>query len=364
MGGLGGGWITAFLLIPHTSLRLSLVATGIVLLMLAVAWAALGSSGSTPVILVLLAGAIGVFAFHRPERTFKDKRGATLNIRYSRQSGIGLLQVLDSATSRTLLINGVVNGQMDLDSKRSVFDYIRHQHLIAHSHHDSAKTALVLGLGAGMLPKELVADGVKVTAVEIEPRMVEIAREFFDLPPAVDVILADGRAHLRHDRNTYDLIFLDTFASETAPWHMLTAEAFAEMKRRLNPAGRLLINTVGFAGGEDRPGRAGMRRIEASVRSVFDEAIVYPDQPTTSDPDELINVTIVAGEKLNAQLRLPKSEPSMQALAKLLVRGRPASADRVIATDDRSDLDYLEASMRIRWRSLIWDSVYSTLLWD
>jgi spermidine synthase len=288
----------------------------------------------------------------------------TLNILYSRQSGIGLLQVLDSATARTLLINGVVNGQMDLDSKRSVFDYIRHQHLIAHSHHESAKTALVLGLGAGMLPKELVADGMKVTAVEVERRMLQIARDFFDLPPAVDVIIADGRAHLRHDRDTYDLIFLDTFASETAPWHMLTAEAFAEMKQRLNPGGRLLINTVAFAGGEERPGRAGLRRVEASVRAVFDEAIVYPDPPTTNDPDELVNVTIVAGEKLDAQRRLPKSETSMETLAKLLVRGRPATVDRVIATDDRSDLDYVEASMRIRWRSLIWDSLNSTLLWD
>ena len=33
MGGLCGGWLTAFVLIPHSSLRLSLVATGVLLLM-------------------------------------------------------------------------------------------------------------------------------------------------------------------------------------------------------------------------------------------------------------------------------------------------------------------------------------------
>src|SRR5206468_13043101 len=135
--------------------------------------------------------------------------------------------------------------------------------------------------------------GVKVTAVEIDPQIVELAKTYFDKPPAVDVRVSDARAFLRHDREKYDLIFLDTFASESTPWHMLTTEAFAEMKARLNPGGRLLINTVAYAGASGRADGIGPTRVEATIRAVFPDALVYPEPPQTSEPDELINVTIV-----------------------------------------------------------------------
>jgi hypothetical protein len=38
MGGLAGGWLTAFVLIPHSSLRAFLVSTGVVLILLAAMW--------------------------------------------------------------------------------------------------------------------------------------------------------------------------------------------------------------------------------------------------------------------------------------------------------------------------------------
>jgi hypothetical protein len=38
MGGLAGGWLTAFVLIPHSSLRAFLVSTGVVLILLAALW--------------------------------------------------------------------------------------------------------------------------------------------------------------------------------------------------------------------------------------------------------------------------------------------------------------------------------------
>src|SRR5439155_894371 len=201
-----------------------------------------------PIVVVLLVAAVGVFAFHKPPGTFRDKRGLALDIRYSRQSGIGLLQVFDTATSRILLINGVVQGQMETDTGQSGNDYIRALHLLTYSHHPSPKTALQLGLGAGLLPGQLAREGITVTAVEIEPRMPELARRFFDLPDSVRVHIADARSFLRHDPSKYDVIYLDTFASESTPWHMLTREAFEEMKARLNPGGRLLINTVAYAG--------------------------------------------------------------------------------------------------------------------
>src|SRR5687768_10068688 len=305
MGGLIGGWVTAFALIPHSSLRLALVATGVGLIVLGLLWVAITRShGSAALVLPLLLIAAYIFLFVHPQRTFVDKYGTPFQLLYSRQSGIGLLQVLDydhpNHLGRMLLINGVMQGEMNpqtgrahLDPNRT--DYIHNLHLLSHSHHPNAKSALQLGLGAGLLPKELARRGLSVTAVEIEPRMVELARKYFDLQDSVDVRISDARTFLRNDPKKYDLIFLDTFASESTAWYLLSQEAFTEMRDKLNPGGRLIINSVAYAS----PEKPGLERVETSVRYAFPESYVYPESPSTDDPEELINATIVAGNKLD-----------------------------------------------------------------
>jgi predicted membrane-bound spermidine synthase len=365
MGGLAGGWITAFALIPHASLRASLVATGVGLIALALAWAVIARSVALPAVAALLVAGGYALLVPRPPQVFKDKQGNPIEVRYSRQSGIGLLQVLDyhypSRDTRQLLINGVLQGEADPSTGQALEDYIQNLHLLSHAHHPRARSALQLGLGAGLLPHELARDGVRVTAVEIEPQVVALARRYFHLPPAVDVRLGDARSVLRRDRTSYDLIVLDAFASESTAWHLLTSEALTEMRRRLNPGGRLLINTVAFAD----PDRAtGLARIEATVLKVFPQAIVYPEKPLGDDPEELINATIVAGQDLRPVALAPSPAFSPDALRDLLALGRPARSRGPVSTDDRSDLDYTEAALRVRWRTLIWESLGSDLLAD
>jgi hypothetical protein len=54
----------------------------------------------------------------------------------------------------------------------------------------------------------------------------------------------------------------------------------------------------------------------------------------------------------------------MSSPDRLLANARPARNIGQPTTDDRSDTDYVQAPLRIRWRTLIWDAVNSTLLWD
>ncbi len=363
MGGLAGGWLTAFVLIPHLSLRMALVMTGIILLLIATAWLIAGRSHASALAVVpalLIAGYIVVFV--KPERTYKEKHGISFQLKYSQQSGIGLLQVLEFSDSRALLINGVLQGQLDMTGEfhgaRS--EYIHSMDILAKSHHPNAKTALQLGLGAGLLPRELDHRGVKVKSIEIEPKIVMLARDYFELPKTVEVQTADGRSFLRHDTERYDLIFLDTFASESTPWHMLTVEAMAEIKARLNAGGRLIINTVSFPD----PKKAALDGIEASILSAFSESIVYASAPETSNPEELVNVLIVAGENLHADSKVDPNPSHTAHLARLLALARPATRTATPCTDDRSNLDYAQASMRVHWREAIWESQSSALLSD
>jgi spermidine synthase len=360
LGGLAGGWITALWLIPHTSLRVSLLVAGIVLLVLAVAWSLVPRSAVAPLAVILLLTAIGILWLNRPPRSYVTKYGERFDVVYSHQSGIGLLQVLDYREHRQLLIDGIDQGDMTLQGGYGWHDYIHDLVLLSMSHHPQAKTALQLGLGAGMLPKSLANRGMKITAVDIEPQMIDIARNHFGLPSNVDVRLSDARAFLRHDKNTYDLIFLDTFASESTAWHLLTHEAMTEMRQRLNPGGRLLINTVAYRD----PKQPGLDGIEAAVVSAFPQAILYPQDTKSNNPLELINVIIVAGENLRPQMIVPQGENAMAMLAKLISTSRPAAARTAVPTDERNRLDYEQAPLRVLWRTQIWQQLNSTLLWD
>src|SRR5688500_9923241 len=95
MGGLAGGWRTAFLLIPYSSLRLSLVACGVVLLILALLWSFVAPRAVRTVVAVRLLIGISVLVFRNPSRSSVNTLGMRFNVLSSQQSGIGLLRVFE-----------------------------------------------------------------------------------------------------------------------------------------------------------------------------------------------------------------------------------------------------------------------------
>ena len=103
--------------------------------------------------------------------------------------------------------------------------------------------ALIVGLGAGCLARQLTMDNWRVDAVEIDPEVTRAAREFFRFQPQFATVHhADGRRFLQATRDTFDLIVLDAFGSGSVPFHLLTAEAFAEARAKLRPGGVIAVN--------------------------------------------------------------------------------------------------------------------------
>ena len=172
---------------------------------------------------------------------------------------------------RALLINGVVQGGIAFDTHKSYMSFVDQMDRTGRYYQPHAKDALLLGLGAGLLPIELYRRGMKVRVVQPDPNIAYVARKFFDLPPEVDVQIADARSFLRSDPRQYDLIFLDVFAGEDVPWYLLTVEAFREMQAHLRTGGRLVINAI-----TDEHGTSpGMIRLVADVHAVFPDVAVY-----------------------------------------------------------------------------------------
>jgi spermidine synthase len=366
LGGLAGGWLTALVFVPHAPLRLVIAGTGVLVALLGAYWArphvsAAAALGAPCLAMLLMGGAPG------PERTLSSQEpdAPRIVVREHVQSATGLVQVVElPGVFRSLLINGVAQGAMDLVSGASYEQFSDYLTAVAHRYHASPRSALVLGLGCGSLAKSLAAMKVAVTAVEIEPRVVDAARRHFDLPATVRVVEEDGRAFLARDGGRYDLILLDAFAGENAPWYLLTREGLAALKARLAPGGRVLVNTISRADGESE----GLKRLEAGLLAVFGEALVFVEPRLPNEAAELVNATLVAGQGLSAHDAPYPLTPSQRVAPYLgdleALPPRPARAHGNVDTDELSSLDVVEADLRMKWRASVLETLSPSVLND
>jgi SAM-dependent methyltransferase/uncharacterized membrane protein YecN with MAPEG domain len=104
----------------------------------------------------------------------------------------------------------------------------------------------VLGLGAGTMAS--YADTAhRITFYEIDPSVEPIARRYFTFLPRCgtncDVVIGDGRLQLAHEPDdSFDLILLDAFSSDSVPTHLLSREALKVYLAKLKPDGVLLFH--------------------------------------------------------------------------------------------------------------------------
>ncbi len=107
----------------------------------------------------------------------------------------------------------------------------------------------VVGLGGGGMAAN-AAQGDELVFFEISPEIIRLSgfkgtRFTFlaNCPARVSIIEGDGRARLREDGTTYDLLMLDAFSGGNVPTHLLTREALMMYMAHLKPGGLLVFNT-------------------------------------------------------------------------------------------------------------------------
>jgi spermidine synthase len=138
------------------------------------------------------------------------------------------------------------------------------------------KRVLVVGLGGGSIPSFLHKHYPKtrIDAVEIDPVVVEVAKQFFGFTEdeMQKAYVQDGRQFIEERPNTYDIIFLDAFGSDSIPYHLATREFLEAVRRAITARGVVLADVWG-------PGSN--RLYPAMVRTyqeVFDELYILEVQ--------------------------------------------------------------------------------------
>jgi len=135
-------------------------------------------------------------------------------------------------------------------------------------------SVLLVGLGGGALVRFLnhYFPDVRLDVVEIDPAVVEVARDYFGTRPVpgTRILVADGRDFLARSTERYDLILLDAhlYPSELTdgtghPLSLRTEAFYRSLHERLRPDGVVLINMI--AGRDGSSYLAGVCRAFAAV---------------------------------------------------------------------------------------------------
>jgi hypothetical protein len=115
---------------------------------------------------------------------------------------------------------------------------------LARAYRPDMRSALVLGLGAGMVPMALAKTGVQVDVVDIDPVAPLVARAYFGFDPALArTHEADARTFLRHCDKRYDVIIVDLFHGDGTPDYLITREFFRDLRTCLASQGIAVFNT-------------------------------------------------------------------------------------------------------------------------
>ena len=169
------------------------------------------------------------------------------NLRYEGESVYNYLQVRET-DKNVILSTNVLFGVQSVYQKEPgltgmYYDYALAAPLMAGAEAGD-KDMLVLGMGTGTfaVQTERYFPGNRISGVEIDEKITDLARSYFHLPESVPVTTYDGRAYLAADENTYDVIMVDAYQDITSPFQMSSAEFFTLVRDHLNPGGVMVVN--------------------------------------------------------------------------------------------------------------------------
>lgn len=259
IGSVFGVFVTAFALIPTLSNFSATLAVALVLALVSLAAAArppapllarrkLGITAACATLCAaLLLWQADAYIARMWPATYA---GQVWRIEARLTSLFGTVKILRSETdpetghfARMYFQDGLIQNTVRSDGHSLSF-YTYALESLAFSYLPRIRSALVLGLGAGVVPRRLAAQGIAVEAVEIDPASLAAAQHFFGVDPRrVRIHLEDARTYLRHCGQRFDLVVVDLFYGDGTPEYLITREFFRDLRHCLDVNGVALFNT-------------------------------------------------------------------------------------------------------------------------
>lgn len=240
-----------------------------------------------------------------------------------------------STEYRELLVNNISQTMMNKNNPElSYWDYV--DVLTKNiNHYKNGNKTLLLGLGGGTLYKQLKKNNLTVDVVEIDGRIEKIAKDFFHIEDDLNVVVDDARHYINTTSEKYDVIIYDLYHSETPPIHLMTAEAFDEIKTILNPDGLLIINFYGYI--KDSKGKGARSLYKTLKSSDFNTRLIATPGPESQRNLLFMNSpSVLTNDTEGETIIIPEENINLN--------------DAVVLTDDKPILEHIYLEAALDWR--------------
>lgn len=169
------------------------------------------------------------------------------NVKYEGESTYNYLRVTDDGDQVALSTNVLFGVQSVLNKQKSLtgmyYDYAMAAPLMTKNAFKD-QDALILGMGSGTFAHQCseYLPQVHCEGVEIDQKITDLARKYFDEPESTKVVTYDGRAYLNAIDKKYDCVMVDAYQDITIPFQMSSVEFFQMVKEHLNDGGVMVVN--------------------------------------------------------------------------------------------------------------------------
>ncbi|MDX8410638.1 MAG: fused MFS/spermidine synthase [Mariprofundaceae bacterium] len=286
---------------------------------------------------------------------------------YGKDSNYGRIKVVDYSSGqeriRELTIDGLVQGGIDARNSMSIYSYPYMLEYLPTALNPGGRECLVIGLGAGLIPRWYEAQGINTDIVDIDPEIIDIASDYMGFHAKRPVIIEDARYYLNSTSKTYDYIILDVFNGDITPGHVLSLEAFELMRQRMSDKGILAINLVGSLKEHTRMTSSVVKTLE----SIFTTVDIYPTfDPLESDGTGNIVILAHSGPAIDIPPPNPAVFPihpyALEAFTHMR-KGRYKMAEHeeaIILTDDYNPIDVFDIWLKEKTR----EGIIANTPWD
>jgi spermidine synthase len=199
------------------------------------------------------------------------------------------------------------------------------------------RRAAILGNAAGTTARAYgrFFPRAEVHGVEIDPRLEEIGRRYFDMGsnPNLTVFNEDARPWLRRSSGAYDVIIVDAYRQPYVPFYLTTREFFELARDRLTRRGIVVVNVGHPEGNND-------------LEKVIGRTMAWAFPAVLRDPIEDTNTLLAGSEARSSSDRLRAALRSLPAglrdlAAQQAARIRAPLPGGQVYTDDRAPVEWL-----------------------
>lgn len=251
IGSILGTFLPTFVTIPAVGTAVTFLIFSGVLLLLAVIYFFSGRKKRSTCI-----GALAVFGACAVLGNSSNFAFWESSLLYEGESIYNYLQVKETDRSVILSTNVLFGVQSVMPKEPGLtgmyYDTAMAAPLMANMAEKEQMDVLILGMGSGTYARQCAYyfDGMSVEGVEIDEKITDLSRTYFDLPEDVAVTTYDGRAYLQASDKKYDVIMVDAYQDITIPFQMSSREFFEMVADHLKEDGVMVVNMNMHAEGE------------------------------------------------------------------------------------------------------------------